>query len=54
MSCECKNSVDIKIIVATHKKYWIPKDGIYLPLQVGAEEKSLDLGIATYCWGRTI
>lgn len=29
MSCECKNIVDIKIIVATHKKYWMPKDDIY-------------------------
>ena len=54
MSCECKNIVDIKIIVATHKKYWIPKDGIYLPLQVGAEEKSLDLGIAKDNTGENI
>ncbi len=27
---------DIKIIVATHKRYWMPKDGIYLPVHVGA------------------
>lgn len=31
--------MDIKIIVATHKKYWMPSDKMYLPLQVGAEGK---------------
>ncbi len=30
---------NIKIIVATHKKYQMPKDEIYLPIQVGAEGK---------------
>ncbi len=40
----------IKIIIATHKKYWMPDDDIYLPLHVGAEGKidmngkPLDLG----------
>lgn len=29
----------IKIIVATHKKYKMPEDKMYLPLQVGAENK---------------
>ena len=29
----------IKIIVATHKKYKMPEEEIYLPIQVGAEEK---------------
>lgn len=29
----------VKIIVATHKKYEMPEDSIYLPLQVGAEGK---------------
>lgn len=29
----------IKIIVATHKKYKMPNDSIYLPVQVGAEQK---------------
>ena len=29
----------IKIIVATHKKYKMPEDEIYLPIQVGAEGK---------------
>ena len=33
-----------KIIVATHKQYWMPNDSIYLPLHVGAEGKSIDLG----------
>ncbi|CAI3382167.1 hypothetical protein CIRMBP1210_01239 [Enterococcus cecorum] len=40
----------VKIIVATHKKYEMPKDSMYLPLHVGAEGKKdsrgldLDLG----------
>lgn len=36
---------NIKIIVATHKKYWMPADPMYVPLQVGAEGNDLDLGI---------
>ena len=35
---------DIKIIVATHKKYWMPEDKMYLPIQVGAEGKKINLG----------
>lgn len=35
--------MDIKILVATHKKYWKPEDKVYLPLHVGAEGKA-DLG----------
>ncbi len=27
---------EIKIVVATHKPYWMPKDSVYLPVQVGA------------------
>ena len=34
---------NIKIIIATHKKYQMPKDSLYLPLHVGAEGKE-DLG----------
>ena len=30
---------DIKILVATHKKYQMPSDDIYMPIQVGAEGK---------------
>lgn len=30
---------DIKIIVAAHKKYQMPEDKIYVPMQVGAEGK---------------
>lgn len=30
---------NIKIIVATHKKYQMPTDDLYLPVQVGAEGK---------------
>ncbi len=36
---------DIKIIVATHKKYEMPKDDIYLPVHVGAEGKTNENGI---------
>lgn len=45
-----KKTVNVKILIATHKKYRMPKDEIYLPLNVGAEEKkdvngnSIDLG----------
>ncbi len=31
---------DIKIIVATHKKYWMPSGPMYLPLHVGKEGKA--------------
>lgn len=30
---------DVKIIVATHKPYWMPNDVLYMPVQVGAEGK---------------
>lgn len=33
----------IKIIVASHKSYWMPEDPVYLPVQVGAAGKE-DLG----------
>lgn len=35
--------MDIKIIVATHKKYQMPEDDMYLPLHVGREGKD-DIG----------
>jgi hypothetical protein len=35
--------MNIKILVAAHKKYWMPKDACYLPLHVGKEGKA-DLG----------
>lgn len=28
--------MDIKILVATHKKYWMPQDSVYLPVQLGS------------------
>ena len=34
---------NIKVVVATHKKYQMPSDEMYLPLHVGAEGKN-DLG----------
>ncbi len=36
--------MDIKILVATHKAYQMPKDDIYLPIHVGKEGKTLELG----------
>lgn len=35
--------MDIKILVATHKQYWMPDDNVYLPIHVGREGKA-DLG----------
>lgn len=35
--------MDIKILVATHKPYWMPEDDVYLPIHVGREGKD-DLG----------
>lgn len=29
----------VKIIIATHKKYQMPQDQLYIPLHVGAEGK---------------
>lgn len=37
-------SYSVKIIIATHKKYNMPNNKLYLPLHVGAEGKNLDLG----------
>lgn len=31
--------MDIKIIIATHKPYWMPDDSMYLPIHVGAAGK---------------
>lgn len=31
--------MDIKILVAAHKPYWMPDDAVYLPIQVGAAGK---------------
>ncbi|MBQ9406319.1 MAG: DUF4422 domain-containing protein [Desulfovibrio sp.] len=31
--------MDIKVMVAAHKPYWMPSDGVYLPVQVGAAGK---------------
>ena len=38
--------MNIKILVATHKSYWIPSDSIYMPIQVGCALNDLDLGFA--------
>lgn len=46
--------MNAKIIVATHKTYWMPKDEIYLPVHVGAEGKDLNLGYAKDNTGENI
>ena len=33
------NDSDVKVIVATHKPYWMPTDQLYVPVHVGAEGK---------------
>ena len=35
--------MNIKIMVAAHKPYWMPKDSVYLPVHVGKEGKD-DIG----------
>lgn len=37
------SDADVKVIVATHRFYWMPADPLYIPVQVGAEGKE-DLG----------
>lgn len=52
--------MNIKILVATHKQYWMPDDEIYLPIHVGAERKTdaagqpLDLGYTKDNTGKNI
>lgn len=36
--------MDIKLLVATHKTYWMPDDEIYYPIQVGRALNKNDLG----------
>ena len=38
-----ESEANVKVIVATHKPYWMPGDPLYVPVQVGAEGKD-DLG----------
>ena len=35
--------MNIKILVATHKQYWMPTDSVYMPIHVGREGKE-DIG----------
>ena len=35
--------MDLKIMVATHKKYWMPDDSVYVPIHVGKQDKE-DIG----------
>ena len=40
-----KGSMKMKIVVATHKRYWMPADPLYLPVHAGHKGKE-DLGYA--------
>ena len=49
--------MNIKILVATHKKYWMPEDKVYVPLHVGAENKTpliISLRKSELLWGRQV
>ena len=37
------DTLNIKIMVAAHKPYWMPSDDAYLPIHVGKEGKQ-DIG----------
>lgn len=45
--------MDIRVIVAAHKPYFMPADSMYLPLQVGSEGKP-EIGFACDCTGENI
>ena len=45
--------MNIKVIVATHKKYRMPEDKLYLPIHVGAEGKE-DIGFEKDNTGKNI
>ena len=45
---------DVKIIVASHKPYWMPPDPLYLPVRVGAEGKELFAGFTPDNTGENI
>ncbi len=36
--------MDIRILVAIHKKHWVPADDMYMPLHVGKAISDVDLG----------
>lgn len=48
-----EGAMDIRIIVAAHKTYWMPRDPVYLPLQVGAAGKE-SLGFQSDATGDNI
>lgn len=50
---EKESDADVKVIVASHKPYWMPDDPLYVPLQVGAEGKP-DLGFVKDSTGDNI
>ena len=43
LCCRTTEPMDIKIIIAVHKPYWMPEDRVYVPLHVGRKGKQ-DIG----------
>lgn len=51
----CADSdADVKVIVATHKSYWMPTDPLYIPVRVGAEGKDETFGFTPDNTGENI
>ena len=48
------SDADVKVIVATHKKYWMPSDKLYVPVRVGAEGKEENFGFTPDNTGENI
>ena len=48
------SDADVKVIVATHKKYWMPGNKLYVPVRVGAEGKSENFGFTPDNTGENI
>lgn len=49
-----KQDSTVRIVVATHKDYWMPEDPVYLPLLVGAEKNRARRGFTKDNTGESI
>ena len=49
-----KQDLAVRIVVATHKDYWVPEDPVYLPLLVGAEKNHAEREFAKDNTGENI
>lgn len=48
------SNANVKVIVATHKPYWMPSDKLYVPVRVGAEGKEENFGFTPDNTGENI